>query len=249
MVKRNRLFLASACCLLFFSCGCVLKMGGVSPTWGRSEGTFSSGAELRLPLMTPEKVGDHGWQFVIPFEEYRTPVEHSALFSKGTLRTSTLGGEIRLVYLLYLKDTPGKEAAPYDKEDIDVAVEEPKLHKHRDKTKFFIWFGLGSEYRWNNFVVATSDLNAAAANNIFYDEEYNNGWGNRLSFGFQTSTYTHDNETGEATGGIGLQMEISYHFGKLHMTQFGTDNTILFRKTREDPFEWLSLYTGLVFEF
>lgn len=249
-MTRALLAVITVCCLLAFACGCVTKVGVVAPTWGRTSSTISGGADLHLPLSMPEEAGKTGTMLVLPFEDYRTTVERQSDFSKGALRVSSLGGEFRIMHLLFHKDIPGKEAAPFGgKEEYEFSQEAPKLHKHRDKTLTFFWFGAGPEYHWNKFVVSSTDLAVAADDNVTYDETWKNGWGGRISFGIRTLTRTHGPETGRVTGGIGINLEVSWHFANTWIEQRGIDNTVPFRRVREDRMEWVSFFAGLVYEF
>ena len=248
-MKRISLVMAVAGSVLMFTCGCMVKMGVVGPTWGRGESTYSSGADLHLPLNIPTKVGGGGSMLVFPFEEYRTPVEHQSGFSKGSLRVSSLAGEFRILYMLFSQDRWPKEKAAPDTAERLVMEKAPKLHRHRDKAFTFFWFGAGPEYHWNSFVVSTTDLASAADNNIFYDEQFKNGWGGRFSFGIRTMTRTHGDETGVVTGSIGLNLEVGYHWAYTWIEARGTDNTVPFRRVRADVMSWVSMYAGLIIEF
>jgi hypothetical protein len=236
--------------VLSMSCGCMMKAGGVSPTWGRAEPSYSSGGNLHLPLGTPDTPGRVGTMIAFPYEEFRTNVDEIAGFSKGALRTSTIGMELRLMWLLHFKDSPkAKKAALEGDEEHQVTDAEWQEERRRDQSLFFFWFGFGPEYRYNTFVPSNSSVNKAAVNNIIFEEDFLNKWGGRVSFGILTWTRSFDPELNKDTGGIGIILELGYHWGEGRVERVGWDNGTPFTTKKDDAMEWLSLYLGLGIEF
>jgi hypothetical protein len=247
-VRGKLLALIAVGIMLAVSCGCMMKAGGVSPTWGRAEPSYSSGANLHLPLGTPEEPGRVGTMIAFPYEEFRTNLDEIAGFSKGALRTSVIGMEFRLMWLLHFKDSPSTGTKPAG-EVSELTDAQWREEKKRDQSLFFFWFGAGPEYRYNTFVPSASSVNRAAIDNIVFQENFENKWGGRISFGILTWTRSFDHELKRDTGGIGIILEFGYHWGEGRVERIGTDNGSAFRTKKDDAMEWLSLYLGLGIEF
>lgn len=235
--------------MLAVSSGCMVKAGGISPTWGRAEPSYSSGANLHLPLGTPEEPGRVGTMIAFPYEEFRTNLDEIAGFSKGALRTSVVGMEFRLMWLLHFKDSPKAKMTATTEEEHEVTDAEWEEERKRDQSLFFFWFGGGPEYRYNTFVPSNSSVNKAAIDDIIFQENFENKWGGRFSIGFLTWTRSFDPDLKKDTGGIGIVLELSYHWGEGRVERIGTDNGSPFRTKKDDSMEWLSLYLGLGIEF
>ncbi len=247
-MRRKMLALLAVGITFAVSCGCMMKVGGMTPTWGRAEPSFSSGANLHLPLSTPDVPGNVGTMIAFPYDEFRTNIDEIPGFSKGALRTAALGMEFRLMWLLHFKDSPKAKMGSTD-EEREITDAEWQEEKKRDQSMFFFWFGAGPEYRYNNFVPSDSSINRAYVDKIIFQEDFLDKWGGRISLGILTWTRSFNPELKKDTGGIGIILELGYHWGDSRVERIGTNNGTPFRTVKEESMEWLSLYLGLGIEF
>lgn len=230
-MHRNFILFAS---VFIFSplLGCLAKSGITVPLRGRTRMSYTGGAELQIPFAYPDD--KLGGMVAYSYTEFRSPVEHSASLSRGTVNHANLGMEMRLLIGLpeYIRLHPekiinekGQEVEPEISEEVWSPL----------STHSWFWVGFGPEYHWNSFTVSGRDLSRAVVNNIFYDEHVRNSWGGRVSIGI-----------GGRFFGAG-HIELSYHWAHTSTVTKGTSGGVLFRRTREDPMEWLSLCLAVGF--
>ena len=152
------------------------------------------------------------------------------------------------MWLLHFKDSP-KTKKVISEEGHELTDAEWKEERKRDQSLFFFWFGAGPEYRYNTFVPSDSSVNKAFINDIIYQEDFLNKWGGRISIGLLTWTRSFDHDLMRDTGGIGIILELGYHWGEGRVERIGSNNGSPFRTIKDDSMEWLSLYLGLGIEF
>jgi hypothetical protein len=111
--------------LMMATRGCLAKFGTTIPLRGRTKPAFTSGVELQIPFAYPDN--KLGGMLAYSYTEFRSPVEHAAGLSRGTLNHANLGMEIRLLFglpqwrRLYLEkvvDDDGQEIQSEIHEDI-----------------------------------------------------------------------------------------------------------------------------------